>query len=82
MRVLQNKGTEDIEPVSLQTIRKIAAEEGVEPTELPPLHDTIETDALDALFASAEHASGRVEFTYSGYNVSIDGENHIHVEPV
>lgn len=36
---------------SMVTIQAMAALKGVEPSELPPLHDALDPDALDALFA-------------------------------
>lgn len=80
MTIPQDEGPETMDPVSLQTIRKVADEESIELTDLPPLQDAIETDALDALFASVEHEIIRVEFTYCGYTITVDGKNQVGVE--
>ena len=46
-------------------------DDGAEPLE--PLYETIDPDALDALFrhADGERRSGAVEFAYSGYEVTV-----------
>ena len=49
---------------------------------LEPLYDTVDPDALDALFASTSCGSpvpGRVEFVYCGYRVSVDGTGRVEV---
>jgi hypothetical protein len=45
---------------------------------LPPLYETIDPDALDALFA-VRHDPPLVQFTYSGYTVTIDETRQITV---
>lgn len=50
--------------------------------ELPPLHETIDPDALNALVDSPG-AAGRsavtVEFVYCGYDVTVDGTGQVTV---
>ena len=61
--------------VSVAVITAIAAKRGVEPTELPPLYESIDPDALDALFAPTRTGGprrGRLEFTYDGHEVVVD----------
>lgn len=70
-----------MESVLFEIVRKVAEEEGVEPTELPPLQSTIAVDALEALFATPEHESVRVEFTYNEFLITVDRENQVRVEP-
>lgn len=49
-----------------------------DPTELPPLSDVIDADALDRLFGPGHSGDGsdRVSFNYHGYRVTVcrDGE--------
>jgi hypothetical protein len=49
-----------------------------DPTELPPLSDVIDADALDRLFGPDHSGDGsdRVSFNYHGYRVTVcrDGE--------
>lgn len=57
------------ESLSVAIIEAVAAQEGVDPTELPePLYESIHTDALDQLFDSV---SGQVTFEYFGYEVTV-----------
>jgi hypothetical protein len=64
----------------------VAARERVDPVELPPLYDVVDTDALNALFdrsgergaseRTADEGSGnrlRVTLQYQGYDVEIHG---------
>lgn len=51
------------------------------PTDLPPLYETIDPDAIDATLDSlaGDSHAGSVEFTYAGYRVTLtaDGEGTI-----
>ena len=61
--------------VSVAVVTAIATKRGVEPTELPPLYESIDPDALDALFAPTRSGGprrGRLEFTYDGHEVAVD----------
>ncbi|PGF15512.1 hypothetical protein CP556_04825 [Natrinema sp. CBA1119] len=61
--------------LSLKVVEKIAEREGIEPEELhPPIHDAINTDALDSLYQASdpERNPSKVEFAYSGYTVTAD----------
>lgn len=53
----------------------VAKDKGVDPTELPPLHDTIDPDALEALIATGatDGSIFFVEFEFAGRLVTIDG---------
>lgn len=59
---------------SLQVVESVADKEGVAPAQLtPPLYETIDPDALDALFEPSLQATSMREFTfeYSGYEVHV-----------
>ncbi|QSW97905.1 HalOD1 output domain-containing protein [Haloterrigena alkaliphila] len=61
--------------VSIAVVTAIAAKRDVEPTELPPLYESIDPDALDALFAPTRPGGprrGRLEFTYDGHQVLVE----------
>ncbi|ADB59615.1 hypothetical protein Htur_0718 [Haloterrigena turkmenica DSM 5511] len=61
--------------ISIAVVTAIAAKRGVEPTELPPLYESIDPDALDALFAPTRTGGprrGRLEFTYDGHAVVVE----------
>lgn len=61
---------------------EVAAREGVDPIELtPPLHDVVDPDALDALFARSDTRDQAVvvTFEYCGYTVEIGGDGSVDV---
>lgn len=67
------------EPVTTSVIVSVAAVDGAEPTALPPLHRTIDTDALEAVVGSAHEADTAlcVSFRYAGYRVSVETDGSI-----
>ncbi|WP_255194269.1 HalOD1 output domain-containing protein [Natronobeatus ordinarius] len=72
------------ESVSVSVVRAVAAREDVQPVQLtPPLHDAVDTDALDALFRSIDpedsESNVRVEFSYRGYTILVEGPSQIVV---
>lgn len=69
------------EQVSTALVQEIAAAEGVDPTELPPLYDAIDTDALDALVQQSGAADVTVEFDYGNYRIHIGGTREITITP-
>jgi hypothetical protein len=71
-------------PPSLRVVRAVAAAEGVDPTDLPPLNDAVDVDALDRL-AGADGARPGVEvrFAYAGRSVRVrDDTVTLDGEPV
>lgn len=72
--------TDEFDAVSITLVTGIAARRNVSPTELPPLYDSIDPDALDALFAptrTGRPRRGRLEFAYDGHEVvvAVDDDN-------
>lgn len=69
--------------VSTKVVEKIAALEGVRPTDLPALVDAVDTDAMDTIFAPLRGGqsteSGRIEFTYCGYEIVVHGDESVDV---
>jgi hypothetical protein len=63
--------------VSYTLLCAVAEAEGCRPTDLPTLQDTLNVDALDAMFASKPDESPRFEgsltFEYSDSLVSVRG---------
>lgn len=52
----------------------VAAREGTDVKDLPPLYEAIDPDALETLFEPTRQGptrTGRLEFTYSGYVVTL-----------
>ncbi|RQG94090.1 HalOD1 output domain-containing protein [Natrarchaeobius chitinivorans] len=70
------------ESICLEIVEAIAEHDGTTPEKLhPPLHDAIETDALDALFTpdDADRRPSAVEFTYDEYTVRVDADAEITI---
>jgi hypothetical protein len=74
-------GERDRRP-SVAIVEAIAAAEGVAPTELDPLHDEIDLNAVDQLLAgsdTAPDASTFLRFSAAGWNVFARSEGVIRV---
>lgn len=69
--------------LSTAVIEAVADRAGVDPTELPPLYESVETDALEALFRSLPDGplrqAGDVTFSYAGYLVQVTADGAIEV---
>lgn len=65
------------EPVSTQVVEAVAEMEDTGHTELPPLFDTIDPDALDTI---AQENGGAVSFQYAGYALKVRGTMDIVVQ--
>jgi hypothetical protein len=61
------------DPLSIRLVTEISRLEGVEPFELPPLEDCIDTESLDGLFGGDDTPffAGEVRFRYAGYDVTV-----------
>ncbi|WP_435175762.1 HalOD1 output domain-containing protein [Halorussus sp. AFM4] len=64
-------------------VAAVAAAAGADPTDLDPLAETLDPDALDALFAAhldgTPRDAGRTEFSFCGYGVVVNGTGHVSV---
>lgn len=63
-------------------IEALAEAQGVEPDELPPLYDTIDTDALNQLFQTPSGTTDGVKllsFTVDTWNVFVREDGRIRV---
>lgn len=65
------------EPVSTQVVEAVAEMEDTDHTELSPLFDTIDPDALDTI---VDENGGAVSFQYAGYAVKVRGTMDIVVQ--
>lgn len=71
-----------LDDVSLRVIHAVADAEDVAPTEIAPLYETIDPDALARLFQSpggASRADGTITFTYHGRRVRVDADGTVTV---
>ena len=62
------------ESVSIAVVTAVSTRRGVAPTELPPLYEWIDPDALDALFKPTRRGGprrGELEFTYDGHEITV-----------
>lgn len=63
--------------ITTRVVRAVAAEEGVDPLDLPPLSDVVDPDALDRLFdpsrcgTATEDGTCEVWFSYAGWEVHV-----------
>jgi hypothetical protein len=70
-------------PVSARIVEAVARSNGVDPTDLSSLYETIDPDALDALVSSHSDGTGQenlsVQFTYAGREVVVRSSEDIDV---
>ncbi|SEV85794.1 HalOD1 output domain-containing protein [Natrinema salifodinae] len=65
----------DTDEVHERIVTGIAALEGCDPMELPPLFEAVDPDALAAIFETTESGglrAGHVGFTYAGHEVRVE----------
>lgn len=69
-------------PPSVRIVEAVAAETGRDPTDLPPLHDYVDSDAIDALLGdgASDDADLHLQFSYAGVEVTVHGDGVIEVE--
>ena len=69
------------ESPSWAVIETVADAEGVDETELPPLYEVCDPEALDALFQPSRErnveALNEVRFQYCGYTVCVDAQGRV-----
>jgi len=72
--------SDDERSPSVTIIDAVAAAEGVEPTELDPLAEEIDLEALDHLLRnSASGTCGVLRLCIAGWNVFVSGEGRVKV---
>lgn len=63
----------------------VAAAVDEEPTEIPPLYESIETDALDSIIQrDGHHENGRhrsIAFSYAELWITVEGSGMVSVNP-
>lgn len=65
---------------SRAVIDAVASAEDADPSELDPLNDVIDPDALNGLFADRDVELGRVVFRYHGYTVTVDRHGRVTLD--
>lgn len=69
---------------SERVVEAVAIAEGVDETDLPPLYDAIDPDALDSLFhprptGDDVDAMGAIYFTYNGHEVRVSAAGEVQL---
>ena len=75
---VQRCSLDGTEKPSAVVIRAVAAVVNRPPLEMPPLHATLDPDALDSLFRRGDDGGlrihGRYRFTYNGCEITLEGD--------
>lgn len=66
--------------VTQAVVRSVAESADVDPLALDPLHDSIDTNALRALFTS--EGEGHLQFTYADHDVVVYSDGEFTVRPL
>lgn len=80
-----NQSTATEPSIAILIHESIAARDGANPSDCPPLFDVIDPDALDKLFAPTQAGSerhGKMTFQYCGYHVTVSGDRAVSLDPV
>lgn len=75
----QLRWSDDIRP-STAIIEHIADQTDQDPLDMPPLHRSIDADALDELLTHASAASSsdvEITFSYDGFDVTVSSDGQI-----
>ena len=59
------------ESVSATVVRSVAAFTGRDPLSMEPLYQSVDPDALNALFESPSQRTGSIEFSFCGLRVEV-----------
>lgn len=68
----------DIEPSSA-VVFAVSELRDMKPTELDPLHNVIDPEALDLLFKNKENPQGTIEFDYEDCEISVHKSGEIYI---
>lgn len=75
---------QDKTPASMAVVTALSDVVDTDPTELDPLHDTVDTDALDAVVGVRHPANGdvHVTFPFEGYAITVHSYGIVEVVPL
>lgn len=70
-------------PPCMAVVYALAAVQDVDPTTMPPIEDTVDTDSLDGLVRGFDPGNGAVEvsWTQDGFAVTVSSEGAVTVSP-
>lgn len=60
---------------TIGVVELVSTVSGMSQTELPPLHDVVDPDALDTVFR--DHDVGKVVFPYCGFAVVVSADGRL-----
>lgn len=68
---------------AVAVVEAVSEVTGSDPMSGPPLHDSINTDALNAFFidTEADVESARISFEYDGHEITVVGDGTVYVSP-
>lgn len=58
-------------------VEAISRAEDTDPTDLDPVYEVIDPDALNELFDGKRGNAGKVEFRYHGYDVTVRSDGRV-----
>lgn len=71
--------------ISTAVVTALADAKSVDPVDLDPLYESLDPDALDAVFSRTENDDatrrGTVRFTTNGYEVEVTSTGRVHLTP-
>lgn len=73
---------EGYQTLSMTIVEAVAEAEGVHPTDLPPMYEIVDSDAVDRLFANYEEGTESeavLSFTHDHWNIFVRGDGEIRV---
>ena len=70
--------SDDVEGHVFEIVEAIAEAEGVDVVDLPPLGETLDTDALETLVSAERDVT--ITFEYAGYRVGVDSRGTVTIE--
>lgn len=72
---------DNADAIVVAIVETVAAVTNREPTEMPPLFATVDSEALSTLVASAAESHLEVTFSYEGCRVTVSSRGDVVVEP-
>jgi hypothetical protein len=70
----------DDDPIATSLVLTIASIKDTRATQLPPLAQTIDPDALEAIFADAQNST--LSFSYAGFEVTVHSDASFELRPL
>lgn len=79
-------GIQQTEELTEQIVTAISELSGDSPTEIRPLHERVNVDALECIFRARTNGEPRtrgcLSFIHEGYHVRVHSDGRLHVSPV